>query len=101
LPSISRPSTSVSKGSKDGLSQAGFLKFRPSSPPVNSLNCEARVWKAVATASVIMAKKMAFTRRLNRPINKASSSETTNATASPRPTAAQPGPMRSLAMATP
>ena len=28
-----RPGTSVSKGAKDGLSQAGLLKFRPSSPP--------------------------------------------------------------------
>ena len=79
----------------------GFLKFKPSSPPVNSLSCEARVWKAVATARVIMAKKIAFTRRLNRPMSKASSTDSTTATARPRPTAAQPGPMRSLAIATP
>ena len=49
------PNSGASKGSKLGLNQAGFLKLRPSSPPVNSLSCEARVWKAAATASVIMA----------------------------------------------
>jgi hypothetical protein len=41
-----RPSTSDSKGSNDGLKHAGFLKLRPSSPPVMSLSCEARVWNA-------------------------------------------------------
>ena len=39
----------------DGLNHSGTLKLSPSSPPVMSDNCEARVWKAVATASVIIA----------------------------------------------
>ena len=49
------PSTGPEKSSKDGLRTAGFLKVRPSSPPVKSLSCDARVWKAEATASVIIA----------------------------------------------
>ena len=55
LPSTVTPSTGLSKGSNDGLSTPGFLNVRPSSPPVMSDSCEARVWNAVATASVIMA----------------------------------------------
>lgn len=46
--------------SKDELSHAGFLEFRPSSPPVILLSCEARVRKVVASARMIMAKNMAF-----------------------------------------
>jgi hypothetical protein len=77
------------------------LKVRPSSPPVKSDSCEARVWNAAATASVIMAKKMARTRSENSPT--ASDSPATAASAPPRPTAsaAQVGPMRVLAMAMP
>jgi hypothetical protein len=77
------------------------LKLRPSSPPVKSLNCEARVWKALATASVIIAKKIAFTRSENSPTTSDSSSETTSAAACPRPPRPKPGSMRVLAMATP
>ena len=101
MPSSSRPKISLSKGSNEGPSHSGLRKVRPSSPPVKSLSCEARVWKAVATASVIMAKKMAFTRRLKSPINSDSKTETTTAPSSPSATAAQPAPSLSLAMAMP
>jgi hypothetical protein len=84
-----------------GRSASGTLKLRPSSPPVKSDSCEASVRKAEATASVIIAKKIAFTRRLNRPMTSDSSSETTSAAAVPSSTAPQPGPSRVLAMETP
>ena len=53
-----------------------FLKVRPSSPPVKSDSCEASVWNAEATASVIIAKKIARTRSENRPMASDSTSET-------------------------
>ena len=84
-----------------GLRASGSLKVRPSSPPVKSDSCEASVAKAEATARVIMAKKMARTRRLNRPMTSESSSETTSATAMPPASAGQLGPTRVAAMATP
>ncbi len=68
---------------------------------MKSLSCETPVWNALATASVIMAKKMALTRRLNRPMSSDSTSDTSNAATTPRPTAAQPSPSRVLAIATP
>ena len=62
------PNTGFSKGSNDGASHAGLRKVRPSSPPVSSLSCDASVWNPAATASVIIAKKIAFTRSENKPI---------------------------------
>ena len=57
--------------------------------------------KAEATASVIIAKKIAFTRRLNRPTASDSTTDTAMAPASPSPTAPQPAPSFSLAIAMP
>ena len=51
---------------KPGLSISGTRKERPSSPPVMSDSCAARMAKADATASVTMAKKMARTRSENQ-----------------------------------
>ena len=84
-----------------GCSAAGTLKVRPSSPPVKSESCEASVANADATASVIMAKKIARTRRLNRPMRSERTSETTSAQAMPSASAGQVGPIRVAAMATP
>jgi hypothetical protein len=55
------------------------LKVRPSSPPVNSDSCEASVWKAAATASVIIEKKIARTRSENRPMANASTKDSASA----------------------
>ena len=88
-------------GGEDGLSFRNPAWLSPSSPPVMSDSCEARVWNAAATAKVIIAKKIAFTRRLNRPISSDSSSEATSATAMPFASAPQEVPRRVLAMATP
>jgi hypothetical protein len=83
------------------ISKAGSLKLRPSSPPVRSDSCEASVWNAAATASVIMAKKMARTRSENSP----TASDSTNDKASDyrraHASASQVGPMRVVAMAMP
>ena len=84
-----------------GDSTSGILKVRPSSPPVNSESCDASVWKAAATASVIMLKKIARTRSENSPIATASTSDSTSAMAMPLNSAPQPGPMRDDAIATP
>jgi hypothetical protein len=84
-----------------GRRSSGRRKFSPSSPPVKSLSCEARVRQAEATASVIMAKKIALTRSEARPISSDSSSEAASAPARPMPTEPQPGPSLLLAMATP
>ena len=46
-------------------------------------SCEASVRKAEATASVIMAKKMALTRSENRPISNDSSVDTSSAHTTP------------------
>jgi len=59
------------------------------------------VAKAAATASVIMAKKIAFTRRLASPTTSDSSSDTSSAQPMPTASAAQPGSMWLLAIATP
>ena len=48
-----------------------------------------------------MAKKIAFTRKLNRPITSDSRSDTASAATTPSATAPQPGPSRVLAMAMP
>ena len=53
-----RPSTVTPNSGSDkaerGRSICGTLKFSPS-PPVRSDSCDTSVWKAAATASVIMA----------------------------------------------
>ena len=64
-------------------------------------NCDANVKKADATASVIMAKKIARTRNENKPTSSASTNEIANDDTSPTPSAAQVGPMRVVAMAMP
>jgi len=74
---------------KPGDSSSGTRKLRPSSPPVKSDNCEASVRKAEATASVIMAKKIAFTRSENRPMSSDSSSEIKSAQNTPTASAPQ------------
>ena len=87
--------------SVDGRSKSGSWKFSPSSPPVRSLSCEHSVMKADATASVIIAKKMAFTRRLARPMPSASTALSASAATKPMPSDAQSGPSRVDAMAMP
>ena len=67
-PVIAVPSTGRSMSVKPGRSISGTRNERPSSPPVMSESCAARMAKAEATASVTMAKKMARTRSENRPI---------------------------------
>jgi hypothetical protein len=84
-----------------GISSAGSLKLRPSSPPVRSDSCEASVWNAAATASVIMAKKMARTRSENSPTASDSTSDTASDAPSPIASASQVGPRRVVAMAMP
>ena len=95
------PSNGSARYSVPGCSASGTLKLSPSSPPVKSDSCEASVRKAEATASVIMAKKIAFTRRLNRPMSSDRTSETASAHTTPSATASQPGPSRVLAIAMP
>ena len=75
--------------------------MRPSSPPVRSESCDARIRNAEATASVIIAKKIVRTRRLNRPIRTASTSAIARPAKTPTATASQPAPMRVRAIATP
>ena len=99
-PSIEAPREGAAY-SVPGRSASGTLKVRPSSPPVKSESCEASVANAEATASVIMAKKIARTRRLNRPITSERTSETTSAQAMPRASAGHVGPSRVAAIATP
>ena len=74
---------------KPGDSNSGTRKVRPSSPPVKSESCEASVRKAEATASVIMAKKMAFTRSENNPISSESTREIRSAHTMPTSMAPQ------------
>ena len=75
-----------------GDKSSGTLKLKPSSPPVKSDNWEASVWKAAATASVIMAKKIARTRSENKPMAKEKASVTPKDSAKPKPMALQVGP---------
>ena len=70
-----------------GRNSSGTRNDRPSSPPVNSESCAARMAKAEATARVIMAKKIARTLSENSPISKART--TPAARAMPRPLAAE------------
>jgi hypothetical protein len=84
-----------------GIKSAGSLKLRPSSPPVRSDSCEASVWNAAATASVIMAKKMARTRSENKPTASESTNDTASDAPSPTASASQVAPMRVLEMARP
>ena len=77
------------------------MKFRPSSPPVKSDNCEASVWNADATASVIMAKNIALTRNEKSPTASDSTKERPKAPAMPMAIASHVGPTREQAMATP
>jgi hypothetical protein len=63
--------------------------------------CEASVWKAAATASVIIEKKIALTRSENKPTSSASTKDSPSATTSPTRIDDQPGPMLLEAMATP
>ena len=64
-------------------------------------SCDASVWKAAATASVIIEKKIAFTRNENKPMSSASTKDSASATTRPARMASQPGPMRVEAMAMP
>ncbi len=73
----------------------------PSSPPVTLESCDARMAKNEATASVIMAKKIAFTRNENRPIRNESESDSAIAATVPSAIALQPASSRDSAMATP
>ena len=84
-----------------GDSSSGTLKLRPSSPPVTSDSCEASVWKAEATASVIMAKKMALTRSENSPTASDSTNDSASAQSRPTASAAQVGPRWVVATAMP
>ncbi len=77
--------------SNEGESKAGTENVSPSSPPVNDESCDASVRKAEATASVIMAKKMARTRNENRPTSSDNNSDTSKAAATPSASAPQPG----------
>src|SRR4051794_13483443 len=95
------PSQGPSRYRVDGASAEGTLKVSPSSPPVRSDSCDASDRKADATASVIIAKKIALTRRLNRPVTSESTSDTASAAATPSATAPQLGPSRVQAIATP
>lgn len=100
-PSTVTPSSGCSKSSNEGDNHSGVWKLTPSSPPVMWLSCEASVRKPDATASVIIAKKIAFTRRLKRPMASDSSSESNNAAPSPTSIELAPAPRRLLAIATP
>ena len=73
----------------------------PSSPPVRFDNCEASTSATEATASVIIAKKIALTRSDKRPIAAATTMETASPASAPRSTASQPGPICLSEMAAP
>ncbi|MCY1304789.1 hypothetical protein D9M70_545580 [compost metagenome] len=101
MPVSGTPSSSASPIEKPGRSISGTLKVSPSSPPVHSDSCDTSVANAVATASVIIAKKIARTRSENRPIRNASSAETASAPTAPTASAPHPGSIRDIAIATP
>jgi len=62
-----RRSSGSSRYCVPGCKASGTLKVRPSSPPVTPESCDAETrGTRTPTASVIIAKKIAFTRRLNR-----------------------------------
>src|SRR5918997_1022363 len=62
------PSTGSARSRKAGRSCGGSWNDRPSSPPVTVESWEARTATAEATASVIIEKKIALTRRDRRPM---------------------------------
>ncbi|MCY1378000.1 hypothetical protein D9M69_656020 [compost metagenome] len=68
---------------------------------MKSDSCEASVWNAEATASVIIAKKIARTRSEKRPMASESTSEIASDAPSPTSTAPQLGPSREAEMAMP
>ena len=68
---------------------------------MTSDSCEASTAIAEATASVIMEKKIARTRREIRPMAAASTADKSSAATMPSPTEVQLGPSRVSATATP
>ncbi len=62
---------------------------------------EARIWAKLATASVIMAKKIARTRRLRRPMIAATTIASSMPANAPISTGPQPPPSRVSVIATP
>ena len=78
---------------KAGVSSRGIRMFMPSSPPVSHDSCDTSTATAEATASVIMAKKIARTREENSAMTKASITASTmpdsvpNSSATTRPAA--------------
>ncbi|MHC2623294.1 hypothetical protein ACVIW2_005326 [Bradyrhizobium huanghuaihaiense] len=98
-PLTSKPNRFLEISTVPGRSSSGSWKLRPSSPPVSHESCEANTWKAEATASVIMAKKIAATRSENRPMASASSAASGRPVTMPVATAAQFGPMPYSAIA--
>ena len=80
-----RPIAGMSSNTVPGRSSGGTRNERPSSPPVYSESWLARIAKADATASVIMAKKIARTRSDRRPITNASTAPATSAIPRPSP----------------
>ena len=101
LPPMTTPSTGSSSSLKPGRSSSGTRKLMPSSPPVRLDSCEARIAKNEATASVIIAKKIAFTRSENRPIRNDSASDARMASDAPSAIEAQLGSRRAIAMPMP
>ena len=95
------PRTGLANRRKPGLRIAGTEKVKPSSPPVRSRHCSARIRAKLATASVIIEKKIARTRRLNSPIATATIRETATPAAAPTITAPQPTHPLASRIATP
>ena len=95
------PSSGSSSRRKPGRSSSGTLNVIPSSPPVRFDSCEARIAKNDATASVIIAKKIALTRSENKPIRKESTSDIESAATVPAAMAPQLGSIRVVAIAMP
>jgi hypothetical protein len=101
LPLKVTPRTGSANKRKPGLRIAGTEKVSPSSPPVRSRHCSARMRAKLATASVIIEKKIARTRRLKSPIATATTRETATPAAAPTMTAPQPTQALASRMATP
>ena len=64
---MSTPRIGVSSSCVPGESSSGSRKVMPSSPPVRSDSCDARMAKNDAIASVIIAKKIVRTRKREQP----------------------------------
>ena len=84
-----------------GVSSRGIWKFSPSSPPVRPESWLTSTANAEATASVIMAKKIARTRSEKSPITSASTVAATAPASVPVSSAPQPRPICVEASATP